>query len=1190
MLRIMKLIIIIMTAFFMQVSATAIAQRVTIQNNNITLKNAFSEIRKQTGYILLAESQLINKAKPIKLDLRNVDLQRALKTLLEGQNLEFSIKDKSIVVKEKTEKNVFEKITEFFQFGNVTGRVYDDKGVPVPGATVRVKGSSNGVMTGQGGDFIIQNVNVGDVLIVSFIGYQPSEMKLTEEMVNSNNKIIFRLSILNANLEEVSIVNTGYQTLKREKVTGAIVTLDSKDIEKRNAINLFDNLEGTVPGLIRSRERGNTTTTIRGTSTVSANRSILVVVDGFPIEGSVDNLNPYDIESINVLKDAAAAAIYGARAANGVIVVTTKSAKEKNKTNVEFSANVNYFQKPDYSLMNMLSPSQQVDFESGYFDWYFKGAGGQLPNAVTTFETALNRGTLYTPIQYAYYQYTKNPATYSLAQLSQQLEAYRQNDFIKEFSENALENRVVQQYNFAIRTNSGRTQNSLVVNYSADNTGIINTYNRQINLFYKGSFNVAKWLDIDYGVNGILGYAKNHNNASATDPTLVSSYQNMFNADGSRSYYAPLWANYSPFFNTNVIEKDANLRSLRVNNLDELERDFVNTNTFNTRYYVGMNLKVLPGLTVNPRFQYEDNKRDVSGYSEAESYTMRLLTNQYTTRTGTAPNYVYQNLVPLGGRISTNTVRSPSYTARGQADYNRDFGKHGISAIAGMEFRQTLSSGRTGIQYGYNDQLQTVNNLIDYRTINTSPGIRPYWSTLTSPGILPGSINQEVRHRFASAYANLTYTYDRKYNVFGSLRKDYADIFGSDPEYRGRPLWSVGGSWMASNEDFMENYKFIDFLKLRASYGLTGNVDLNATSLLVATAGVNSDTQETNANISTPPNAQLRWEQTASVDLGLDFALLKNRIRGTVDYYRKSSKDILSTKKLDPSEGWSSLNINNASIVNKGVEVSLAYDWFKPSRTDRLGITTNFVFTHNRGIVTQADQIGSNLTVAQAGGYVQGYSPNSLFSIRSAGLNAQGVQQWASANGTVSSSALLTTDFNNFVYSGVTTPTRTIGFNNDFAYRGFTLSVYMIYNGGHVFRKQFYRDGFLAQPSNFPAPGYIANSWTPTNTNTNVPGAGQYYVFNTVASQTSPVSDELIRPADFVKIRTLVFGYDLSQNIAKKIGARSVRLRFQVNNLPSIWMKQKDLDIDIESGSNYTTGFYNVPVPVSYVFGLTTNF
>lgn len=1185
----MKLLLIIMTTFLVQVSASSFGQKISIAETNITLENTLKKIRQQTGFDFIVDSDVFQSSGKLKVRLQNASLEDALKAIFKNSDVEYSIEGKSVVITMK-KRSFLDLIADKIMATGISGRIYDDKGAPLAGATVTLKGSSKASVTGMGGDWVLSDVKAGDVLIFTFVGFQSKEVRLTEQMIKSGEKLVVRMQMLNANLEEVSIVNTGYQQLKREKVTGAIVTLDSKEIEKRNTINLFDNLEGTIPGLIRSKERNSTTTTIRGTSTISANRTILVVVDGFPIEGSVDNLNPYDIESINVLKDAAAAAIYGARAANGVIVVTTKGAKEKNKTSVEFSANVNYFQKPDYSLMNLLTPSQQVDYESSYYDWYFKGAGGQLPNPILSFENSRNRGTVYTPIQYAYYQFTKNPATYTQTQLDDQLNAYRQNNFINEFKANALENRTVQQYNFAVRTNNGRSQNSLVVNYQADNSGIINAYNRQINIFYKGNYNVTKWLDLDYGINGVLGYARNHNNSSATDPTLVSSYQTLFNADGSRAYYDPLFVSYNSYFNANVVEKDPNLRSLRFNNLDELERDFAKTNTFNTRYYVGLNAKILPGLTLSPRFQYEDNKRDVNGYSEPESYTMRLLTNQFTTRTGTAPNYTYTNLVPLGGRIVTNAQRSPSYTARAQADYNRDFGKNGISAIAGLEFRQTLTSGRTGTQYGYNDQLQTVNNLIDYRTINSAAGVIPYWSTLTSPGILPGSISQEIKHRFASAYANLTYTYDRKYNIFGSIRKDYADIFGSDPEYRGRPLWSVGGAWVASNEEFLRQYKFIDFLKLRGSYGLTGNVDLNATSLLVATAGINPDTQETNASIATPPNAQLRWEQTASVDLGLDFNLFKNRLRGSFDLYRKSSSDVLSAKKLDPSEGWSTLNINNASIVNKGVELSLAYDWLKPNRSDKLSITTNIILTHNKGEVTKADQIGSNLTVAQAGGYVQGYSPNSLFSIRSAGLNAQGVQQWTSANGTVSSTNLLTNDFNNFVYSGVTTPTRTVGFNNDFSYRGFTLSVYMVYNGGHVFRKQFYRDGFLQAPSTFPAPGYIANSWTPTNTNTNVPGAGRYFVFNAVASQISPVSDELIRPADFIKIRTLVFGYDLSQNIARKIGAKSVRLRFQVNNMRALWMKQKDLDIDLESGSNYTTGFYNLPTPVSYVFGVTTNF
>lgn len=1178
-LRVMKLTFAIITTLLIQVSASTFGQKITINEKNISLEKTIRELRKQTGFDFIVDSEILHQGQKINLSLYSVSLDDALRESLKNLNVNYSIEGKSVVITKKKQGLLGQLIDRFTDI-DVSGKIIDDKGISLPGATVRIKGTNRSVITDESGSFRFANLQGSEVLIISYVGYQQTEFPLSSENDRAFNNLTIKLLPLSGELQEVKVINTGYQQLSKEKSTGAIVTLNAEDLEKRNAVNILDNLEGTVPGLIRYR--GNTS--IRGQGTIRAGTGVLIVVDGFPMEGSIADLNPYDIESINVLKDAAAAAIYGARATNGVIVVTTKKATQRNKTNIEFSANLNIFDKPDYSYNNFLTPSQQVDWESNYFKWYFGGGGGTIANPISAFETtALNVGQPVTPIQYAYYQRAKNPALYSQAQLDETLNQYRQNDLSEEYRKHVLKNQILQQYNLAIRTNSGRSQNSLVLNYTGDNSGMINSYNKQLNIFYKGTYAIGNWLDLNYGVNTILEYARTPSGTFATDPfAAFSPYISMFNADGSRAYYST--GSYNQYWNAEKIEKDPNLKSLKFNHLDELERDYTKSNTFNSRYYLGMNLKVLPGLNINPTFQYEDNKRDSETYSAPEGYAMRVLLNEYTVpRTLANGSIIYENLVPLGAKISNSTIRTPSYTARGQVNYNKDFEKHGIVAIAGTEFRQTLSFGRNNVQYGFNDQLQSVNNVIDFRTFALSP-IRPYWrNQYTAQALQTSGISREVKHRFASVYANATYTYDRKYNVFGSIRKDYADIFGSDEEYRGRPLWSVGGNWLVSNEEFIKTVPFLDYLKVRISYGITGNVDLSASSVLIVQSTTNTDTQQGAGTIPNPPNDQLRWERTATTNIGVDFNFFKNRLRGTFDWYNKSGSDILAQKRLDPSEGWTTLNMNNAKMVNNGIEISLGYDWFTPKRNRDFAWSSNLVVTQNKGLVTQVDgNIGTVTAIANGQGFLVGYAPNSIFSLPFAGMDPVGLPQWYNAAGQRTSNNLLTT-VDNLVYSGVTNPTLTFGLNNEVSYKGFSLNVFAVYYGGHVIRATpSINPLYLQMPLPLSTPSFLADAWTPQNPNTVVAGAGEYYRFLGVGQTQYPISDFRIRPADFIKIRNVVLGYTLPQELVRKIRASAIRLRFQLNNPQTVWMKQKDIRIDTETGG--------APAITSYVFGFNINF
>lgn len=1189
---IMRLTTVLLIATILQVSAAGFAQKIYLSRTNAPLKTIIKELRGQSGYDFLYTDDLLAKAKPVNIKAVNMDFQDVLKHIFKNQPLTYSVNSKTIVISEK-ENTFMDKIINYFRAIDVTGKVVDEKGAPMVGATVKVKGNPKTTTTDQNGSFVLTDVEENAVLEITYVGFKTVSINAATSLG------IIRMEMAEAGLQEVEIVNTGYQTIQQTKMTGSVTTIGAEEISKRNSTNILQNLEGVVPGLVQTRLR----TTIRGLSSIANDmRGILYVVDGLPIEGNIQQINPYDIESVSALKDAAAAAIYGARASNGVIVITTKKAKEVGRTVLEASSNITVTEKPDYSYRQWMTPSQQVDYEGNYYRWFFNGGGQGGPvyaDPANFFENNyIKTSAFVTPVGYGFYQLKRGQI--NQAQLDARLSDLKTNDFLKQYRDNAIQTGLTQQYNLALRTNNGKSQNSLVVNYTIFNNGgnnnttggvetgnslaLINAYTKSLNLFYKGSYSVGKWLELDYGVNSVIGKIRTHNSEFANNPANVPAYLKLLNEDGSRnSYYTNRFNGYNPI---NAVNSSA-LASFRFNHLDELERDYNENSTINTRYYLNLNIKPIQGLTINPMFQVEDGRNTSRTYSDPSSYTMRIIQNAYTINTGTAANPVYSNLLPAGGKLGTYQNKSTNYTARAQANYTKDFGKHSVIALAGSEFRQTtLFAGLRGILLGYDDQYQTqATNQVNFGNLYNmatgtlwDPGyaLRQYhFQQISSNEILP----RETQRRFASGYANVTYTYASKYSVFGSARKDYANVYGSDEKYRGRPLWSAGGAWVASSEEFLKPVNFINYLKMRGSYGLTGNTK-DVTAYLAATTVLNPVTQVPGANILNPPNPQLRWEKTATINLGIDFNLLSNRLRGTFDWYRRSGTDLFALKRLDPSEGFTEMTINNADMINKGVELSLAYDWSKASRSGDFAWSSNITGSINNNKITSVDELTGNPNVlAQGNSFKVGYPVASIFAFRFAGLNNLGQAQFYNAVGQPSIANFGPNDANAIAYMGSEDPRYNLSFNNDFSFKGFTLSVFAIYQGGNYFRAR-------QVPTPLPGPGYVQmpsyllNSWTPTNTNTDIPGSGQYYQAS--LNNHYQYSDNLVRPADFFKIRNIVLGYDIPRELAAKIMASNVRFRFQINNPNITWYKQKDIRIDAETNA--------ARIPTSFVFGLNANF
>ncbi|MCM1297274.1 MAG: SusC/RagA family TonB-linked outer membrane protein, partial [Muribaculaceae bacterium] len=908
----------------------------------------------------------------VTADFKNVSLNELLNTVVTDQLGLIWKQVKNTIVLSK-------RVTKSSTAVKLSGVVVDWDGEPVPGASVRVSGENTGVSTNVDGEFTIL-APLGSTLLFTYIGMQPEEVT-----VDSNKKIRVEMNQMSTMLSDVVV--TGYQEIKKEKMTGAVTTISADKLDERYTTNLLDNLEGRVAGL--STYGGQMV--IRGLGSLHASTTPLLVVDGLPIEGSIDDLNPGDIESVNVLKDASASAIYGARAANGIIVVTTKNAKRQGKLDIDFSANVTMYENKnmDYHDNFYLSPEEHIAAECELYEWKFFQKDDRNNPASKLQEESMYIQSGYlspTPIEYAYYQLATGEIDRN--QLNKTIESLKGNNYAKDYADAVYRRQVVQQYNLAMRSSSDKSRNNVVVNYKYDNSGVKSHKNDWLNVSYKGSFDVAKWLTATVSINSVISntrtYGQDFNGQMG--PWGQAPYVPFYNTDGSvkRQYAATQGGNQFMSFGEAF-------HDLSTSPLDEIYNSFTTEQRNSTRYHGDLLFKIIPGLTANTQFIYETENTNTEWQANEQSYTSRMIRNAYTFSDGRGG---YEYLTPEnGGLLRTTNTRSNAWTARGQLNYSGTFGKHDVAAIAGMEFRETLYKGTRSVLFGYDDQLQSSNTTsIDFQSlsmINRNPayfsmlGGFPLSSVLYNY-ILPGfGLVPEQHHRYASGYFNLTYTFDEKYNVFGSFRKDYADVFGLNSKFRGKPLWSAGIGWNIHNEAFARDITWINFLKLRASYGVTGNIYQGATSVMTAsTDGTNRYNNYPVATVSSPANPDLRWEQNRTTNVGLDFSLFNYRLRGNVDYYIKKGVDIFNGLNLDPTYGFTSMVANVASIENRGIEATVAYDWFRPRRRRDFSWTTSVTFTYNKNEVTKVENDAQQASTMFSNPYKVGYPVSALWSYK----------------------------------------------------------------------------------------------------------------------------------------------------------------------------------------------------------------
>lgn len=1097
---------VLLITSIMQISASGFAQKITFSQNDITLKSLFMVITKQTGFSVFYSDSKIDQNRLVDVHFKDTPLDQVFKDI----DVSFLIKDKNIIVQERA-NTLLGRIGAAFNTIDVRGLILDEKNSPLPGASVRVKGSKQVAITNETGIFNLKNVPEGATLVISFIGYFTREIAAKEEIGNIS------LILSPSKLKEFVVV--GYGTQERRDLTGSVgkitgVTLTEPPVES------FDKaLAGRITGVMVTQKSGllgeAPTISIRGNNSLNNGNNPLYVLDGVPIIRAIVNyniatnplgdINPYDIESIEVLKDGSATAIYGSRAANGVVLITTKKGGY-GKTEVNYDSWFSISQTA--KRRKLLSAAQFIEINNEKF----RNAGLE-PQAFPTLDP--------------------NGRPYDTD--------WQKVIFRSSFSHN---------HNLSVSGGTDKTTYYFSGGFS-DLKGIaVNNSQRK----YMAKANVEqKALNIfTFGFNTAISYVQNNgvsSRQSMSTPgnvhTVLGLFPNVpvYNPDGSYNMVNNVLGR-----GANKMENTFNLPNIKAildNDVYRNQNTTINGNAF-------ASAKIIEGLTI--RTQIGIN----SLYGEDYSYKSPIAGDGYYTN-----GEVFQQYNPSFNYVWTNNL-----------SYNKTLGNHKLGVVAGTEFQKTRMRNFISSGTGLSDKYFGPNNLI-YGTLANQ---------LVGGGITENAIN--------SYFGRVNYSYDDRYLLTLTYRSDRLSSLGPDAKSASLPGVSIG--WRLSDERFFKNsntFKFIDELKIRASYAKTGNADIGdypfSNAYFPSIYGSQNGATYYNFGVN-----NLQYETSNKYDIGLDASLLKDRINITADFYYNNNNNLILNVPVPPSMGipGNSIVQNVGALYNRGFEFAINS---KNIVNKEFTWTTGFNISFNKNKITELYNGAKDILTATSI-YRVGQPRNVNYIYKAGGVNpANGNPLYVKSNGQIiqgnlpnatyyiydpknptdlSKQSNLTTE--DMVLAGSPIPTYFGSLTNTFTYKNFDLTLYFVFSGGNKIlngeRAGFIRDNMFVNHV-----AEVMNRWTHPGQITDIPKL--YYG----ASNFETSSTAYLESGSFIRAQQIKLGYSLPLKLIQRIKLNKLNVYAAVDNAFLI-TKYKGPDPEMESLAN--------PRARTITFGLNVGF
>lgn len=1071
--------------------------------------------------------------------------------------------------------------------------ISSEDNMPLIGASVYIKaedlskdGNSptiTGVITDIDGKFNISVPEGVTRLFCSYVGHEVQELKLVPGKNQYEITLFPSAQVLDA------VVVTGYQTVERRKLTAAVGKLNISD-ETIGAVKSIDQaLAGQIAGLSVTSTSGApgapAKIRIRGTSSLNGTQDPLWVLDGIPLEGtdvpqsnvlndvsniqqsSIAGLNPADIENITVLKDAAATAIYGARAANGVIVITTKKGKV-GKPVINFSSKFTYMPTLSTNRLNMLNSQEKVDLElellrsnfaygdnkggvskiiSGYglTDAYKKGGWGALtPEAQTDISRLRNTETDWGDILFR--------------------DAFNQ------------------EYSLSLSGGNERVTYYTSIGYYQENGNVKGVGLDRLNIVAKTSYKVNRMLKF-----GVSLFVNRRNNKTYLTDTygLVNP---VYYSRKANPYYQPFDANGNYVYDFDVQNNsDTDLGF----NIFEERKNTSNEETINALSSIfDAELRFNDKLKFTTQLGLQLDKASKEQIADKESFSMRIIrkNSKYWDSASQSNKY----FIPDGGVHKAYENTNSQITWKAMGEYRDSFNDmHELEVMVGTELRKTWYETLFSAGYGF-----------DRQTLTTKPVVFPDEDRARQ---FPLHQKTYKENAYVSFFSTASYSLMNRYTFGGSIRFDGSDLFGVDKKYRYLPLYSVSGLWRLSNEPFMQGTrKWMDNLAFRVSYGIQGNIDKNTSPFLLGKYIVDNilpGGSEHMIDINSAPNKKLRWEKTQSVNVGLDFSVLNQAINLSVDYYYRKGTDLIGKQMLPLETGFVSTNINWASMVNKGVEVSLST---RNVATKNFSWYTNLNFAYNNNKVLR-EAIPEAQTIPGR----EGYPVDAIFAIKTAGLDEEGYPLFYDKEGkkvtlkelyrlqdplglgfTVNSDVTPAEERSFYSYIGSQDTPYTGGLINTFSYKNWELTANLSFNlGGYVRTTPSYN--FINFDRGQNVNSDILDRWTPENTDGRLPAlitsekrADEYYWYDQ-KSEIYKNLDIWVKKLNYFRLQNLRLGYRLPEKMIKSLGMGSASVAIEGRNLLVFGSSYKNF-LDPESMYNP----YAPPIPKSITFSLNLNF
>jgi TonB-dependent starch-binding outer membrane protein SusC len=977
----------------------------------------------------------------------------------------------------------------------ITGKIADESGLKIPGVNVIVKGTQKGASSNTNGEYSITVPNTNAVLVFSFVGYNTQEVA-----VGSKSTIDIVLKSDNKQLNEVVVV--GYGTQKKKDLTGSIASANLEAFKEAPNVSILQSLKGSLPGLTISqtnRPGQEASINIRGTSTLNGNTAPLIIVDGIIFGGRLSDLNPSDVASVDILKDPSSKAVYGSQAANGVVLITTKTGRSAQKPTITYSGNY-AVSSPTVNarLLNrdeFLNKVRNIEYKnaytqaSGYKDlnpaWTFANSDFLPPNVAGAGTTN----------DFDWYGALTRPS-------------------------------LINNHTVGISGGSDKTNYFLSGGYTGEKGYIINDDYKRYTMRLNLDTEVTKWLTIGLNTSGAFtdfsGDAPSMDNIVTTSPLVNAT-------DATGAYVInPLGdVNVNPFLNSESDNYD--VQSRLVGN-----------------FYSIFRLPGVPGLSY--RVNFGNNLKYFKTYSSSPYGAGRT------------------------GEAYKNDATSYDQTLDNIVNYTKSFGKHNINATAvygytTIDFNRTVARGT-----GFSDLNLSYNSL----------------SLAEVQKIDSEAWDEALLYQMGS----VAYNYGSKYLLKATVRRDGFSGFSQNNKTGIFP--SVGFGWVVSEEKFFKAVPFIDFLKIRGSYGENGNKVGRYSSLARITADENSkyvfgdvSTTAIGRSVSTLANSDLRWERTVGVNIGADFAILNNRIDGNVEYYNSKTNDLLWSKILPQTSGFGSVLTNIGELNNTGIEFMLHG---LPLKTKNLTWDLTVNFTRNKNKIVRLlgedlnqdgvedDLISSGLFIGKSIGTIYNFQTQGVYGLEDVKIPGFEAGSYnvkdQDADGKISGEK-------DRVVLGKREPAYSFGVQNAVSYKDFTLRFFIasIQGGKDGYLSVNHLDGYNGTKGNASNSNSFnfAQYWSPNNPTaiysnpwvaTPVPGARAYY------------------QRSFTRLQDVSLSYSVRETMLKKLNVQKMKLFVSAKN-PITFTKWQGWDPETGQG---VSSYQPFPVMKSYSIGLELSF